>query len=185
MVSQVFFEAWVASFSLVYRLEFFAYLPAVGFSMAAMSLIWQNMWAKKYQRANEVFKKACVLSFISATVLWILLILLWKYIIAAFTSDPLVTQYAISYLWIVAGTYGFLSISMVVSSTFQAMWKSWNGFWLLFMKMFIITLPLSYIFIFHYDFPILSVWGSLGLGSIILAIVGFVWNRRMFKKFLR
>lgn len=182
MVSTQFLEAWVTAFSLVFRLEFFAYLPAVWFSMAAMSMIWQNIWAGNISRAHEVFKKASLMWFISAIVLGLGLILWGKYILWAFTTDPLVLKYAFSYLWIVAGTYWFLAISMVVASTFQATGKPWNGFLLMFIRFFVIAIPITYIGIYVYDAPIWIVWSWLATANIMLAVIWYTWNQRIFSK---
>jgi len=157
MVSVRFLEPGATAFSLVFRLEFFAYLPAVGFGMAAMSLIGQNMGAGNIARANEIFKKAVLLGFCSGTFLGLLLIVFGKYIIQVFTSDPVVVNYALSYLWIVALSYGFLSISMIVANSFQAMGKSWPGFWLYVIKFSVIAIPLSYLALL-YGFDIYYIW---------------------------
>lgn len=58
IVSKTYLEPGATAFSLVFLLEFFAYLPAVGFSMAAMSMIAQNMGSDNSQRALEVFQKS-------------------------------------------------------------------------------------------------------------------------------
>lgn len=60
-VSAKFYEEGAAAFSLIFRVEFFAYLPAIAFGMAAMSMIGQNMGAGNYGRANDIFKKASLL----------------------------------------------------------------------------------------------------------------------------
>ena len=182
IVSTKFLEAWVTSFSLVFRLEFFAYLPAVWFSMAAMSMIWQNIWAWNISRAHEVFKKASIMWFLSAVILGFLLIVFWKIILWAFTSDPIVLKYSFSYLIIVALSYWFLAISMVVASTFQATWKPWNGFLLAVIKFFLISIPVSYVGVYIYSLPIWIVWTWMASSNVILAIIWFIWNEKIFSK---
>jgi len=182
IVSAKFLEPWATAFSLAFRLEFFAYLPAIGFWMAAMSLIWQNMWAGNFARAQEVFKKSILLSFFSALGLGIILIIFWKYFIYIFTKDSTVVNYTLSYLWIVALTYWAMAISMVVANSFQATGKSWPGFWIMIIKFFIVAIPWSYIAIEYYNFPIESVWASLAISNIVVAIIGYIWNQKHFKK---
>ena len=46
-------EPGAIAFSLGFRLEFFAYLPAAGFGFGAMALMGQNMGAKNKQRVQE------------------------------------------------------------------------------------------------------------------------------------
>ena len=178
IVSTSFLEAGATAFSLVFRLEIFAYLPAMGFGMAAMAMIGQSMGAGNLARVREIFRLTSILGFISATILGLLLILFGRAVIGVFTQDPQVTTYAMWYLSIVAGTYGFLATGMVISNVFQAMGKSWPGFWLLFFKTFIIAVPLSAVATTVYSMDIWSVWTIVGLSNVIMAITGVFWLKR-------
>lgn len=179
IVSAWFFEAGATAFSLVFRLEFFAYLPAVSFGMASMAMIGQSMWAGKTQRTLDVFKKVMLLGFFSATGLGLVLMLFGRSIVEVFTTDMQVISYTLSYLFIVAGTYGLLAVSMISANIFQAIGTSWPGFWLFLTKFFIITVPIAYVSINIYDLPIWSVWIAIGLGNSIVAIIGYLWIRRV------
>ena len=50
-----FMEAGTIAFSIGFRIEFFAFLPAIGFGFGAMALIGQNIGAGKIARARETF----------------------------------------------------------------------------------------------------------------------------------
>lgn len=184
IVSAKFLEPGATAFSLIYRFEFFAYLPAIGFGMWAMAMIGQNMGAWNFERAYEVFKKASMLGFFSAILIGVLLLLSGRTIVGIFTDNPQVIQYALWYLWIVAGSYGFMAISMIVSSSFQAVGKSWPGFWLMFIKFFVFVLPLSYIITKYYDFPIWSLWFVIFGSNIVVAIAWYIWKQKHFKQLL-
>ncbi|NCP67791.1 MATE family efflux transporter [Candidatus Peregrinibacteria bacterium] len=177
IVSQAFSEPGATAYSLIFRLEMFAYLPAVGFGLAAMAMIGQSIGAGDTSRSLEIFKKATLLGFLSATGLGLALILGGRWIIAAFTMDALVIKYSLQYLVIVAGTYGLLAVGMVVSSVFQAIGKSWPGFWLFFVKFMVISVPLSYWVTQVLDLPIIAVWMVIAFSNILMAIVGYIWLR--------
>lgn len=176
LVSRTFLEAGATAFSLVFRLEFFAYLPAAGFGMATMAMMSQSMGAGKMERANEVFKKAVLIAFFSSTSLGLLMLLLGKYLIGAFTADPTVIAYAMQYLFIVALTYGCLAVSMIVASSFQAIGRSWPGFWLFFLKFFVLSIPLSYLALHYFPEHIQSVWWAIASGNVVTAIAGYAWK---------
>lgn len=57
-VSASFLEAGAAAFSIGFRIEFFAFIPAIGFGFGAMSMIGQNVGAGNHDRVREVFKKS-------------------------------------------------------------------------------------------------------------------------------
>ena len=182
IVSATFAEPGATAFSLIFRLEMFAYIPAIGFGMAAMAMIGQSIGAGNFERAMEVFKKASLMGFASATVLGLLLMLGGRFIIGAFTTDALVMQYSLSYLFIVAGTYGFLAVGMVVSSVFQAIGKSWPGFWLFFIKFLLFAVPLSYGATQYFNLGIWSVWVIIAVSNLALAVGGYLWLRQSLLK---
>ncbi|HEY5713933.1 MAG TPA: MATE family efflux transporter, partial [Candidatus Gracilibacteria bacterium] len=134
------------------------------------------------RRVREVFKKASLMGFFSATILGLLLMVGGRAIIRVFTEDPVVMQYSIWYLFIVAGTYGCLAVGMIVANVFQSMGSSWPGFWLFFVKFFVISIPLSYLVTHVYHFPIWSVWGVIAASNFLMAAFGYLWLEKRLGK---
>ncbi|HLD00545.1 MAG TPA: MATE family efflux transporter [Candidatus Nanoarchaeia archaeon] len=183
ITSSRFLEPGAISLSLGFRIEFFAFLPAVGFGFGAMAMIGQNIGAGNINRAREVLKTALKYGFLTAAGLGVLAALLAEPIIGVFTTDPAVTKDTLSYLRIVALlSYGFLAASMVEANSFQALGKSWPGFWIFFLRFIVITLPLSYVLTHILSYPIIAVWISVVVGSVVSAAVGYVWIRKTMKK---
>ena len=114
----------------------------------------------------------------AATGLGLLVALFARQIISVFTNDPIVTQYALGYMWTVALSYGFLAVMMVEANAFQAIDSSWPGFWIFILRFVVITLPISYVLTIIYNFPIISIWLSLTGGNIVAAIIGYIWLRK-------
>ncbi|MBO6518038.1 MAG: MATE family efflux transporter [Bacteroidia bacterium] len=170
-------EPGAVAFSLGFRLEFFAYLPAAGFGFGAMALMGQNMGAKNKERVREAFNKSILYTFLSATGLGLAAAVFSGLIIGVFTDDALVTEYASSYMWTVAFSYGFLSSLMVEANAFQSIGKSWPGFWIFLLRVLGITIPLSYVLTVHYNLSIYAIWGAVIAGNIVSAVLGFFWIR--------
>lgn len=170
-----FLEPGVIAFSLGFRMEFFAFLPAVGFGFGAMAMIGQNMGAGNKGRARESFVKALKYGFGGAAGIGILVALFSGIVISVFTSDPLVTTYARLYMWTVALTYGFLAAMMVEASAFQAIGKSWPGFWIFFLRFMVISIPLAYLFTQVLHLPIIFLWLAIVMGNIGASVVGYIW----------
>lgn len=178
IASLSFLEPGTIAFSIGFRIEFFAFLPAVGFGFGAMAIIGQSIGAGNIARAQEAFKIALRLSFLGAAGLGLLAMLFAKQIVGIFTTDALVTGYALSYIWIVSLTYGLIAAAMVEASAFQAIGRSWPGFWIFFLRFIAISIPLSYVLTRVFEFPIQAVWSALVLGNIISAVFGYVWISR-------
>ena len=175
LVSKSFFEAGAVAFSLGFRVEFFAFLPAIGFGFGGMAMIGQNIGAGNKERAREAFTKALQFGVLGATAIGLLVALFANIFIGIFTTEPLITEYARLYMWTVALTYGFLAAMMVEASAFQAIGHSWPGFWIMFLRFMVISIPLAYVTTQIFHLPIIAVWLSIVAGNIIAATVGYVW----------
>jgi len=181
IVSLGFLEPGAIAFSLGFRVEFFAYLPAVGFGFGAMAMIGQNIGAGNKERAQAAFWAAIKYGFLGALGLGIAAALFAKPLIAIFTTDPLVTQYASQYMLVVAFSYGFLAALMIEASSFQAIGRSWPGFWIFLLRIAVVSVPLSYLSTQVFNLPIIYVWLSIAAGNIIASLVGYLWIRHAMK----
>lgn len=170
-----FAEAGAIALSLGFRVEFFAYLPAAGFGFAAMTMIGQNLGANKPERVQKSFHTALTFAAVGASGLGLLVALFADPATRVFSDDPLVLDYAKHYMWIVALSYGFLAALMVEANSFQALGKSWNGFWLFVLRSFVITAPLTYLFAVVLETSISIVWVAVTIGNIVPSIVGYFW----------
>lgn len=173
-----FFEPGAIALSLGSRVEFFAFLPAAGFGFGAMAMIGQNIGGGHTGRAKEVLKKALTYGFFAAAGIGILAAVLAPRVIRVFTSDPVVTQHALTYLHTVCLSYGFLAVGMIEASAFQAMGKSWPGFWIFFLRFVVVSIPLAFVFTRILHFPIVSVWAAIIAGNVVSAIVGYFWVKK-------
>ena len=183
ITSLAFLEPGAIAFSLGFRIEFFAFLPAIGFGFAAMAMIGQNIGAQNIERAKEVFTKAITYGFLTAAGFGVLAALLSGNIIGVFTTDTVITDYTRSYMWTVALlSYGFLAAMMVEASSFQAIGKSWPGFWIFFLRFVVISIPLAYVLTQVFNFPIIAVWSAIIAGNVVSASVGYIWIKRAMNK---
>lgn len=183
LTSARFMETGAISLSLGFRLESFAFLPAVGFGFAAMAMIGQSIGAGNIPRARAVFQTALKYGFLTAAGLGVFAALFARPLIEAFTTDPAVVQDALSYVRTVAlFSYGFLAASMVEASAFQAIGRSWPGFWIFCLRFMVVTLPMAYLLTHVWEYSILAIWCSIAAGTIISAIVGYVWITSIMKK---
>lgn len=172
--SLAFFEAGTIAFSLGFRIEFFAYLPAVGFGFAAMAMIGQSMGAQNFPRARRCFRHAIIAACGGSALLGLLAAIFAGPLIRFFTVDPEVIRFAYSYFWSVPLSYGFLSATMVAASSFQALGRSWPGFWLFFLRIFGISVPLAYFLCLRLELPIIALWTAIIAGNIISGVLGYL-----------
>ncbi len=182
IISLNFLEPGAIAFTLGFRVEMFAYLPAFGFGFAALAMIGQNIGAGNIERSKEVLRKALLYGFVLATAFGVTAALLGPFLIAVFTSEPIVTGYALSYMRTVTLSFGFLAVLMVEASAFQAIGRPWPGLWIFLLKFVVISIPLAFVLTTVFGFPILAVWTAIIAGNIVASAVGYVWITRTMKK---
>lgn len=181
ITAQYFGELGTVAFSIAFRVEFFAYLPAIGFGFGSMALIAQNIGANKIERAKEAYQLALKYGVGAALAIGVIAIIFSKPIIAVFTTDGAVVPNVQLYLFVVGLSYGFLAASLIVTSVFQAVDKSWSGFWLTLLRYIVLTVPAALLLIGMWQ-SMLGVWLALAIGNVVTALVGVWWVRWLFKK---
>ena len=177
-----FAEAGAIAFSLGMRIEFFAYLPAIGYGFGAMAMIGQAMGAEDLPRAKKVLRMTLLYGAGIALGLGICIAVFAHPIIDIFTKDPEVTALAITYMRSVVFSYCFLAAMMVEANAFQAMGKSWPGFWIAALRYLVLSIPISYVSITYLGWPIEGMWAAIIIGNVGAAVVGYIWVWRTLNK---
>ncbi|MDE0026964.1 MAG: MATE family efflux transporter [Spirochaetaceae bacterium] len=128
LVALAFLEAGVVGLSIGFRIEFFSFLPAIGFGVAAMAMIGQNIGGGRPDRARMSYHTALLFAFGIGTAVGLAAMLTRGAVVGVFTDDPVVIGYTRSYLAMIPLTYGIVAALFVVVSSFQGLGKSWRGF---------------------------------------------------------
>ncbi len=128
LVALAFLEAGVVGLSIGFRIEFFSFLPAIGFGVAAMAMIGQNIGGGRPDRARASYHTALLFAFGIGTAVGLAALLSRGAVVGVFTDDPVVIGYTRSYLAMIPLTYGIVAALFVVVSSFQGLGKSWRGF---------------------------------------------------------
>lgn len=180
ITAQSFYELGTVAFSVAFRIEFLAYLPAIGFGFGSMALIGQSMGAGKPERAQAAYNTALRYGAITAGVVGVVALLASKPLVSIFTTDPLVIEYVRGYLLIVGLSYMFLAAALVQTTVFQAMDQSWSGFWLYVIRLACVSIPIAFVATTYFETTIDSIWWALAIGNVCGALVGYFWVKRLF-----
>ena len=93
------------------KIDGFAILPVMSFSMALTTFTGQNMGARKYDRVKKGARTGILMSVITIICISSLLLLLGPRVLAIFSSDPTVIHYGLYMMKVLAPGYIFLAIS--------------------------------------------------------------------------
>ena len=93
------------------KIDGFAILPVMSYSMALTTFTGQNMGAKKYDRVKQGAKTGILMSVITIVCISALLLILGPNVLAIFYRDPTVINYGLYMMHVLAPGYIFLAIS--------------------------------------------------------------------------
>lgn len=178
LVSREFGEFGAAAFSIGFRIEFFAFIPAVGFGFAAMAMMGQNTGAQDEARIDQVIATALRLGCGLALAFGLLVMIFAPWIVGVFTDEAAVTRAALLYFWIVPLGYLFFAATFIQASLLQGYGRSWPGFWITAGRI-ALTSGLAYLLVLGFSAPIWAVWTSLVVGSVTASLLGFLWLRQV------
>lgn len=152
----------VAGYTIGMRLVMFALLPSLGMSHAAATMVGQALGAKNPERAEKAvwmtgFYNMCFLGVVSLA-----FIFLPGWIVANFSSDPVVIAYATEGLRTVAYGFLFYAYGMVLTQAFNGAGDTWTPTVLNLFAFWLLELPAAYFF---------AVATGMGPSGVFLAIM--------------
>jgi len=159
------------------RMESFAYLTAFGFSVAAATMVGQNLGAGKPDRAARCAWGATGIAVLLSFAVSILFITIPKLIAGIFTDDPLVMTIAVDYLIILGLSQVAMAVEIVIEGAFGGAGDTIPPM-VVMLQGAIIRIPMAYYLCFTLDWGINGVWWTLTITSILKAIVISLWFRR-------
>ncbi|HVP17514.1 MAG TPA: MATE family efflux transporter [Spirochaetia bacterium] len=176
IISSRFSEAGAISFSIGFRVEFFAYLPAIGFGVAALAIMGQNTGAGSFDRVRTAYRASLAWGFLIATAFGLLVAAFHNQIIGVFTTDTRVREYARAYFLTIPFTYGLYAMMTVEISSLQGMGRSWPGFALTLVRV-AIAIPAAFVLLHPLGMPLRAAWIALAVTNLGVAAAGYWWVR--------
>ncbi len=167
----------LAALGLGHRIEGLAYFAAVGVSVAASTLVGQNLGAGKPARAE----KSAWLSILYVSIMLVFVSVAFyfggKWIILFFISDPVVVAEGTSYLKIIAFFEIFLGLEIVFEGAFSGAGNSLPPM-LVSVPITWARIPLAYLLAHTLGMGSEGVWWAIGSTTGLKGIIMALWFRR-------
>ncbi len=167
--------AAVAGFGVASRIETMALIVIFSLSAAIAPFVGQNAGAGELARVNRGVRIAIVFCQVYGLSIAATLALLAQPIVSAFDAAPTTIEAATRYLWIVPVTYGAFGVSAIASSSFNALGKPLPSTALIFIKMFVVYLPLA--FLGSRLLGVMGIFGAYAVANVIMGTAAFLWLR--------
>jgi len=169
----------VAGFAIASRIEALFVIPLFALSASIGPFVGQNWGANARQRADQAMRLSFHWSLAWGIFVAVLLGLIAPLLVEAFDSNPLVIHAAKAYLLILPISYGAWGVIMMTSAIFNALGYPIRSTFMSFIRMLVIYVPLA--MVFNFWFGMLGIFAAAATANILVAILGYLWNRKTFK----
>ena len=159
------------------RMESFSYMTCFGFSIAASTMVGQNLGAKKPDRAAKCAWGAAGIAISLTFLMSVCFIVFPKYIATIFTDDPKVLSIAIDYLIILGLSQITMATEIVLEGAFSGAGDTMPPM-LISIPGALARIPLAYYLCFSLDLGINGVWWTLTITTTVRAIILALWFKK-------
>ncbi len=159
------------------RMESFSYLTCYGFSLAASTMVGQNLGAKQPERAARCAWGATGLAIGLTLIISVLFITFPRVIASIFTDDPQVLEIAVDYLIILGLSQSAMALEIVLQGSFGGAGDTLPPM-LVLVPFSIARIPLAYYLAITLDWGINGVWWTLTITSLIKGGLLAIWFKR-------
>lgn len=163
----------LASYGIGTRILSFVIIPAFGLGMATSTLVGQNIGARAYHRVKKTLELSLGIAFGSLTVIGLLLFIFTRQTAAFFIpDDPATIDESAVFIKMLAVSFGFLGILIVLMGAFRGAGKTKISMVLALLSVWLLRFPLAYYLGFHTSLKELGIWLSYPITNIVTALLG-------------
>ncbi len=154
-------------------------IPALGLSMAVAALVGQNIGAGKLERAKQIVRLGAVTSFSVLSVMSALVWLFAPYIVRFFITeaDAQVTDLAVSYIHVLALSFGLIGLQMAFFGVFRAVGVPSVALLLTVFSQ-LLLFPIAYGLSRYTSLGIAGIWWATPISNVITCAIAFWWYQR-------
>lgn len=176
----------MAAYTIAGRIDSFASLPAMNFSMALSSFVGQNIGAGLYSRVKRGLRATIILSGSVAVIMSILIGLFATPLMQAFTSDAEVVKIGANYLLIVCTFYLLFTLMFAFTGLLRGAGDTIIPMFITLFSLWIVRIPLAVFLSSRYGidgvwWAIPIAWGMGMIASYLYYKTGRWRNKRVVK----
>lgn len=149
-----------------------------GLTGAAVTMIGQNLGARKEERASKVLRRTVVITMLILFACSITFFIFRNEIYGAFLQDPLVIDEGGRLLTIFGMSIMFFGIYSSALSAFQAAGHTIPTMVLGIVRLWLMRIPFSYVLAFTLGFGLSGLWAGMALSNLTSAAAAVLWVSR-------
>ena len=173
---------YVAAFGISTRLESVAVMPIVALSMSGLTLVGMFYGAKRNDLVKYISKYTIKIGVIFTSITGLIIFLAPQFFLRIFTPEDTIVNIGIPYLRLDVFTFPMMAVGMNISRIMQALGHGLPGFVISLVRVFIVAVPLAYLFVFVLGMGYLSIAVAMVLGGLVSSLVAVAWLYLHFRR---
>jgi Na+-driven multidrug efflux pump len=175
----------VAAFGLATRLESLPGMMIVGISVSLLTLVGIFYGARQMPMDRSVSWYGLRIGVALTSLIGIIFFIMPGLFLRIFTDEAGLLALAAAYLRIDVLTFPMMAVSMIVSRVLQGLGLGLPGLMIHLIRIFVVAVPLAYVFVFVLGYGYLSVAWAMVLGGVASNITAVLWLSLKFKGLMR
>jgi len=161
------------------RIESVIFLPVFGFNMANAVIVGNLLGEKKQDDAFRSGFTTAAIGVLIVTFMVISVILNARWIASSLSSNEMVIRESMKYIYISMISEPFMAWGVILSGGLNGAGDTRSVLLRIALSVWLVRIPLSYIFVVFFGFGAGSVWWSMNISQFVQA---FVMSKRYFSK---
>ncbi len=173
---------YVAAFGMVYRLESVVIMPLVASAISLLTIAGMFYGAGDYRLVQQIIRFGLAVNLAYAAGISLLFFCLPTLFLRIFTSDPQLLQLGSAYLRIEVFTFPLAAINITTNRALQGLGQGIPGITINFVRIFVVAIPLAYLFVLVCHFSYLAIAAAMVAGGLAANLTALTWLKIVFRR---
>jgi len=165
----------MAAYTIAGRIDSFASLPAMNFSIALAAFVGQNVGAGKLDRVRKGLNFTLIMSSIVAIIVTILVSIFAHDLMELFTKDSKVVEIGANYLWIVSSFYIAFTLMFIFTGVLRGAGDTLIPMFITLFSLWVIRIPIAWFL--SARIGINGIWWAIPIAWFIGLIGSFIYYK--------
>jgi putative MATE family efflux protein len=163
----------VAAYSVVFRIDSFAAMPAMNFAAALSTFVGQNLGANKPERVRSGMIATLVMTSAFALAISAIAFLFAGPMMRMFTDDPTVVELGKEYLFIVSPFYIIFTAMFTIGGVMRGAGDTMIPMLITFIALWIFRIPVCYFL--SQNIGVTGIWWGIPLAWFMGALLSYIY----------
>ena len=177
-----------AAYSAAGRIDNFAAMPAMSFSMALSTFVGQNLGANKPHRVINGLRSTLAMTALISFAVSLITVFFGRYLMQLFTKDQLVIEYGKGYLVVIGSFYVLFSTMFTINGILRGAGDTLIPMFISLISLWLVRIPVAYFLSRHPGVGLYGIWWSIPIGwaaGVVLSFSYFLTGRWKLKAVVR